>query len=245
MSEPDPEQLQRYEKLSNLPRDLHRSLDPGRRMQAGVKLAVSLIEGCDHAGITMIDGDEITSGAASDELVARADAIQHDLREGPCVTVAERHSPTIFVSDLTRDERWPRWAKQVTEELNVSGLLSLLLVTHDGSSGALNLYATQGNQFTSDDFAVAEAVAAHLAVAVADGRQIEHREKGMVSRTIIGQAEGILMERYGVGAEQAFSILRRTSQDTNRKLIQVAEHLVRTRDLPGLLPVTGTQKPVA
>ncbi|MBO1755493.1 GAF and ANTAR domain-containing protein [Allobranchiibius sp. CTAmp26] len=205
-----------------------------------MNLAVSLLEGCDHAGLTLVDGEKITSGASSDHVGARADAIQHELREGPCVAVAHLESRTVFVPDLARDERWPRWAKKVTDELQVSSLLSLLLFSHHGSSGALNLYATRGNEFTSDDFAVAETLAAHLSVAVADGLEIENRGRGMVSRTIIGQAEGILMERYGIGAEEAFAFLRRSSQDANRKLVQVAQDLVQTRELPGTTPLAGT-----
>ena len=235
MSEHNVDKLQHYTLAPNVPRDLHRSKDPAQRMQAGVDLAVTLIEGCDHAGITQVDGEKITSGATSDRVVARADEIQHDLREGPCVDVARLEDRTIYVADLTRDERWPRWAKRVTDELGVSSVLSLLLFTHDGTSGALNLYCTQGNQFTLDDFAIAENLAAHLAVAVADGQEIDNRGKGMVSRTTIGQAEGILMERYGIGPQEAFAFLRRASQDTNRKLAHLADDLVRTRQLP-----TGT-----
>ncbi len=238
-SRPDSAQASSPELADDLARNLHRTTDPDARMQSGVELAVQLIDGCDHAGITMVRNGATTSGASSDDLVERADALQNDLGSGPCVDVARLESRTVFIADLRHDPRWPAWGRRVHMELGVTSLLTLLLYTHDRTFGALNLYSDEGNAFTEEDFALAENVAAHLAVAVADGREIEQRGEGMVSRTVIGQAEGILMERYRIGAEEAFAFLRRTSQDTNRKLIQIAEELVRTRDLPQAVPGGG------
>ena len=223
----------------DVPRDLHQSPDPHERMQAGVDLAVQLITGCDHAGITLVQGHEISAGAATDDVVARADAVQHELREGPCVDVATLENRTIYVADLSRDRRWPQWASRITQDVGVRSLLSLQLYTRDRSFGALNLYSDHPDAFDPHDFDLAENVAAHLAVAITDAQEIEHRGKGMVSRTIIGQAEGILMERYGIGSSAAFAYLRRASQDTNRKLSQVAQELVRTRELPVAAPPRG------
>lgn len=210
-------------------------------MQAGVDLAVALIGACDHAGITLVSGKKIGSGATSDGLVARADEIQHDLGQGPCVDVARFENRSLHVSDLTNETRWPAWTRQVREELGVGSLLSMLLFTHERSFGAMNLYSDRPHAFTGDDFAIAETLAAHLAVAVSDGRDIQDRDKGMITRTVIGQAEGILMERYTIGATEAFAFLRRVSQDTNRKLVHIAQELVETRKLPHAGPTTPDQ----
>ena len=67
---------------------------------------------------------------------------------------------------------------------------------------------------------------------VAATRAIESRDLAIARRTIIGQAEGILMERFSLDADQAFSVLRRVSQDSQRKLYEVAADLVRTGELP-------------
>lgn len=216
----------------DVPRDLHQSLDPAERMQAGVDLAVALIPACDHAGITLVSGKDIRSGATSDGLVTRADQIQHDLAQGPCVDAARWENRSLYVSDLATETRWPQWTVQVRQELGVGSLLSMLLFTHERSYGAMNLYADHPDAFTGDDFAIAENLAAHLAVAVSDSTEIQHRGTGMINRTVIGQAEGILMERFTIGSTEAFAFLRRTSQDTNRKLLHIAEDLVRTRHLP-------------
>lgn len=220
----------------DVPRDLHQSRDPGERMQAGVDLVVALIPACDHAGITLVTGKSISAGAASDGVVARADEIQHDLGQGPCVDVARWENRYLYAADLKIETRWPQWSRQVRDELGVQSLLSMLLFTHERSFGAMNLYSGRPQAFSADDFAIAETLAAHLAVAVSDGKEIHDRGTSMASRTVIGQAEGILMERYKIGPTEAFAFLRRASQDTNRKLVQLAGELVETRQLPDAAP---------
>ncbi|MBO1756505.1 GAF and ANTAR domain-containing protein [Allobranchiibius sp. CTAmp26] len=223
-----------------LSRGLHRSNEPAARMQAGVDLAVELIDGCDHAGLTMVDGGVLRSGASSDRVAIRADELQNQLGTGPCVEVAQLEHRTSFVSDLQNDQRWLAWGQRVYEELQVDSLLSLLLYSGERSFGALNLYSGRGRAFDVGDFAMAETLAAHLAAAVSDSQEIENRNQGMITRTVIGQAEGILMERYGIGPDEAFSFLRRASQETNQKLALVAEQLVWTRELPKTLGQADT-----
>jgi len=120
----------------------------------------------------------------------------------------------------------------MVSEFGVHAMLSLLLFTDRDTIGALNLYADQTDPWSGEAIAVAHVLADQLAVAVADGREIDNRGKAMVGRTVIGQAQGILMERFGLDADQAFSYLRRVSQDTNRKLVDVAHNLVRSLRLP-------------
>lgn len=100
----------------------------------------------------------------------------------------------------------------------------------------MNLYSDRPGAFTGDDFTIAETLAAHLAVAVSDSRDLHDRDRSIISRTVIGQAEGILMERYTIGPDEAFAFLRRVSQDTYRKLVQIAEEIVHTRVLPDAGP---------
>lgn len=213
------------------PRELQRPRSPLQRMQVGVDLAVELLEGCDHAGITLMRGGKFSTGPATDDLVAQGDRLQDELREGPCHD-AMRQGRTVYTADLASDRRWPTWGPKVHAELGVGSLLSMLLYTHERSYGALNLYSNHTRGFTQDDLSTADTLATHLAVALADGEEIENRGVAMVNRTVIGQAEGILMERLGVKDDQAFAYLRRISQDTNRKLLDVAQELVHTRVLP-------------
>jgi AmiR/NasT family two-component response regulator len=111
-------------------------------------------------------------------------------------------------------------------------MISVLLYTRKGSYGALSLYGDRPYAFDADDLAAAQVLAGHLAVSMAAGREIDQRGVAIASRTIIGQAEGILMERFDLDADRAFDYLRRVSMHTNRKLVLVAEDMVRTRQLP-------------
>lgn len=195
-----------------------------------VDLAVQFVPGCDHAGISIVDGSRTVTGASSDRVVRRGDALQNELDEGPCLDSVRTHD-TVISQDLSRDPRWPRWSPRVISEFGVHSMLSLLLYTTKRSYGSLNLYGDRTQAFDSESLAVAQALTAHLAVAVAASREIDHRGLAMVNRTVIGQAEGILMERLDLTSEQAFDYLRRQSQQTNRKLVEVCAELVRTRQL--------------
>jgi AmiR/NasT family two-component response regulator len=103
------------------------------------------------------------------------------------------------------------------------------------SYGALNLYSDSIDPFGPNEYAIAHALAAQISVALAAHREIRGRGVAMTSRTIIGQAEGILMERLGIDADQAFAYLRRVSQSENRKLIMICSEIVKTRRLPQLI----------
>ena len=100
------------------------------------------------------------------------------------------------------------------------------------SLGALNLYGRDKSAFTSDDIEDGVALAAHVAVALAGAQQVENLERAVGNRTIIGQATGILMERFDLTSDRAFGALTRLSQQQNVKLRQVARQIVETRELP-------------
>jgi GAF domain-containing protein len=203
------------------------------RLQQGVLLAVQLLDSCDHAGVTMATGTALVSAAASDEVVRQGDAWQHELREGPCVD-AVRLQHTVLSQDLSLDRRWLSWAPRVVDQLGVHSMLSLLLFTAKDTYAALNLYARRPDAWDDDQLAVALTLAEHLAVDAADAREVENRGRAMVTRTMIGQAEGILMERFGLTADRAFEYLRRISQSNHTKLADVAAEIVATRALPAI-----------
>lgn len=208
------------------------------RLQRGVERIAELIEGCDHAGVTMFTRDGVETTAATSDVVLHGDQLQYDLNEGPCLD-SLRVQSTVVSDSIASDRRWPVWGPAVAERLHVGSMLAVLLYTNTDSLGALNLYSGRSHAYDIDDIVVAQALAAHLAVAIADGRKIESRGTAMVTRTVIGQAEGILMERFKITADQAFEILRQTSQNLNRKLVWVAEELASTGSLPGAGNTTG------
>jgi hypothetical protein len=195
-----------------------------------VDLALSST-GSDFASVTLVHADgAVETVAASDPVVESADALQYTLHEGPCLTAAENNGVYV-IADTSADERWPQWGPGVAA-LGLRSVLSIHLFTDGQALGALNLYAKDLRTFSRDDVDVARIVAAHASVALARFR-IEHNLWSAVdARHLIGQAQGILMERYSITSEKAFAVLRRYSQNHNRKLHDIAATLVSTGELP-------------
>jgi GAF domain-containing protein len=159
------------------------------------------------------------------------DRLQYELNEGPCLD-SIAHSETIQSPDLLTESRWPTWGPRVVKDLGVRSMLCFQLFTTARSLGALNLYSEHAQAFGEQDVVVGLNLAAHIAVALAASREIDTRDLAIVHRTVIGQAEGILMERYDLTPDKAFSVLKRVSQDTQTKLVDIAFELVRTRRIP-------------
>lgn len=209
-------------------------------LKAVVDTAVETIDGCDAAGVFLLAGGIVTTYVPTDPIVLRIDDAQRHTGEGPCLA-ALTEGATIYAGDLADDRRWAHFGPQAAQ----AGIRSALAVrlSTDGAHGTLNLYAHYPEAFGVLDRAKAVTLAllAGLAVASAqahdeEGRRADHLEAGLVSRETIGQAEGILMERERVTAEEAFDILRRASQHLNVKLRDVAQRLVDTGERPDTGP---------
>ncbi len=218
--------------LAEAARDMQDDDSPKEAMERAVQIATKIIPGCHAAGICVVHrGERIDTHAASDDLVRRIDALQHELSEGPCLD-ALREDHTVASHDLATDVRWPNWGPQVVEQLGLSSSVSYRLYSTEKDLGALNLYGTDVSAFTAEDIADGLALAAHIGVALAAAQQVEHLELALRRRTVIGQATGVLMERFDLAPDRAFSVLSRLSQQKNVKLRDIAEEIVATRTLP-------------
>jgi len=212
-------------------------------MQRIVDLAVVTIEGCDHASISVLEGTQIATQVCSDPRVADVDVLQYDTGEGPCVDVVNQGTTSVYAEDLTDDPRWPRFGPRAA----AAGMRSLLAIRllGDRTLGALNLYARLPRAYGATDRATGVIFATHAGIALAaaeartEAHRVEHLEQALSSRELIGQAQGILMERERITANQAFDVLRRGSQHLNVKLREVAQRVVDT----GERPVTGAEPP--
>ncbi len=140
-------------------------------------------------------------------------------------------SQTVVSSDLASDARWPTWGPAAVR-LGFRSVLSAELRAGGERIGAINLYGDEVRLFSEDDADVARLFACHAAAALAAVKLREGLQNALDTRTVIGQAQGVLIERFGVDADRAFAILRRYSQDGNVKLTDVARRLVSTLDLP-------------
>ncbi len=209
-------------------------------LEKAVALAVDLIVGCDSAGVSLVHrGKKLDTPASTDDSVLHGDKLQYDLQEGPCMD-AVWDQEIVISPDLAHDDRWPTWAPRVVEELGVRSMMCIQLFTDEKRLGALNLYSKRTDGFTHDgDSHEGLALAAHVAVALAAAQEIEHLETGLRNRAVIGQALGILMERFGLKEDRAFQVLQRVSSQTNRKLLLIATELVHTRRLPAAVDLQG------
>jgi hypothetical protein len=211
-------------------------------LAAMVGLAVSTIESCDCAGISLVDRGVVATLVHTDPMFDDLGAIEGTAGEGPSLD-AIAGGLMIYADDLTEDARWPRFAPRAS----ATGIRSALALPlgNSASFGALTLYAHYPAAFGAVDRAKAVILAslASLAVAAArshedDERRAENFHAALLTREVIGQAQGILMERERITAVQAFDILRRASQHFNRKLRDVAQDLVTTGERPQL-PTAG------
>ncbi len=221
------------DELAAAARDLSAE-DVEQTLEKSVRLAVELIEGCDACGVTLVRrGSALETPAYTDDKVILGDQLQYELQEGPCMDAAwSQHM--VISTDLAEDTRWPRWAPRVVEEVGARSMMCVQLFTDAHLLGALNMYSWKTNAFAiEDDRGEGLALAAHVAVALAAAQEIQHLNTALGSRTVIGQAEGILMERFGLTADRSFEVLQRVSSQTNTKLLGVARQLVETRRLPG------------
>jgi GAF domain-containing protein len=205
------------------------------------QLAVSTIGGCDVAGIVLVDGDQLVSPAASGTLGRDIDDLHRLSGGGPC-TEAVTSGLAVYSGDLMTETRWPVLAPLVVER-GVRSILALPLPV-DGCAGSINLYAYLPNAFGVIDRGRGQLLAMMTGLAVMSARAHEHEERkatnlhaALATRELIGQAQGILMEREHVDDRAAFDILRRASQHLNIKLRDVAQSLVDT----GTRPETGGQ----
>lgn len=199
-------------------------------LDRAVELCMEAIPSCDLAGISIRDSREVRTLAASSELLRQIDDLQFQLTEGPCYDALRLHE-VVVSNDLAADERWPRWGSRMVEEVGVRSVLSLRLFTNSDTLGALNLYGRPVTAFGNDDVQEGQVLAAHAAALVASSVKESQLTTALEHRTILGQATGILMERFGLEADAAFGVMRRISQTHNLKLYQIAQHLVSTGDL--------------
>lgn len=199
-------------------------------LQSVVDLAMAECE-CFGASVTLVKttgGAETT--ATSGELIEQADDLQYQFDEGPCLRAAEQGGAYLIV-DTADDPRWPVWGPAVAA-MGLRSVLSIHLFTDARILGALNLYYEDITEFADDEIQTAKVVAAHASVALARIRSERDLWRAVDSRHLIGQAQGILMERFRLTPERAFAVLRRHSQQHNIKLHEIASTLVRTGRLP-------------
>lgn len=189
----------------------------------------------DAASITLIRGERAFTAAYDGQLALDADELQYERGFGPCLD-AGRTAQVLLVSDMRTEQRWPGYTVHAAER-GVGSCLAIPLPFQSCTIGALNNYATRPEAFDAGDVASGQDVAGWVAVAVAVSNadfatgtreELAHMRSAMVSRSVIDQAKGILMERHQVDQGEAFAMLTRASQAANTELRDIAGALVDT-----------------
>ncbi|SHN71077.1 GAF domain-containing protein [Geodermatophilus obscurus] len=223
------------QRLAAIARALLHEPDVQATLQRTVADAARTLDGEPYVSVSLVlRRRQVETPVYSDERALRADQLQYQLGVGPCLD-AVWHQDSFHIDDLTTEQLYVDWSRRVVAEIGIRSSLSLQLFTDPDnvvSLGALNLYSPQPGSFDTDTRAEAVAFAAHAAIALHSAQTEAHLRSGMVTRTVIGQAEGILMERLKITADQAFGVLSRVSQHRNRKLRDVAQNLVETGEIP-------------
>jgi GAF domain-containing protein len=169
--------------------------------------------------------------ASSGPPAEEADALQYVLGEGPCVEITDTGG-WLRSGEVGIDSRWPAWGPRAAE-LGVRSLLSVAVTNRDEPMGALNLYSSADSAFGDRDVVdLALVYAVHATTALSSARRASTLQTAVSSRHVIGMAQGIAMERYGIDQHQSFELLRRLSSTTNVKLRDVASQIVETRAIP-------------
>lgn len=225
------------QQLSDIARNLHREATLHDTLMGIVRAAVDNVPGVQSAGITVVEARrKVSTQAWTDEVVRNCDRAQYETGQGPCLdSVYEQQ--TVRLSDMHAEQRWPEFTRQAAE-YGIGSMLSLQLYVNGDNLGALNLYSSSPDAFNDESEHIGLLLASHAAVAMASARREEQLVHAIDTRDLIGQAKGILMERYNISSSQAFSLLIQASQTTNVKLRDIADHLTATGELAAESPMT-------
>jgi GAF domain-containing protein len=214
-------------KFGELARHLQDEKDVEHTLAAIANAATDTVPGAEYASISSIyKRRDVRTRAATSELARDIDQAQYDTGQGPCLD-ALWEQRSVRVADMKTDQRWPEFAARALDR-GVGSILAVQLFVTGENLGALNLHSTAQDAFDDESEQVALLFAAHAAVALAEAETVDHLQTAVLSRDLIGQGKGILMERYKITGDEAFRLLVVASQTTNIKLTDVARYLVET-----------------
>jgi GAF domain-containing protein len=195
-------------------------------------IARGALPGAEATSITLVRGDQAWTAAYVGEMANQADELQYESGHGPCMD-AGRTGLLLLANDLAAETRWPEYSSRVVREVGARSSMSAPLPFQGSTIGGLNNYSSQVNAFTPESVAMAQAISAHVAIAVmnADAQaeatsQAEHLKLALDSRKVIDMALGILVSTHKCSPDEAFTMLSRASQNRNQKLRELAAVIV-------------------
>ncbi len=218
------------EALAQAAERLHTPDTLEQTLQVMVEVARDSLVEVDHAGVTLATKGAVTTTAATDDFTHGIDQLQYDLGEGPCLHQLRTTGGPTVVEDLERgDTRWPTYVTQASRA-GVRSIMALRLFKDSTTVGVLNLYSTSHETIDDDSRSLATVLARHASIAYSRSLQISHLRRGLETREVIGQAVGIVMERYQLDSARAFDYLLRVSSTSETKLRDVAQQVAGGAD---------------
>jgi transcriptional regulator with GAF, ATPase, and Fis domain len=190
-----------------------------------VRGAIHTIPHVDQAGVSLVERGTVLSKAPSSDVVRDLDQLQNELGEGPCLDAIWREERVVVEDMSEAHDRWPQYAP-AAHDRGVGSLMAFQLFASSGSAGALNLYASDSHAFDETTADTGALFAAQAALVLHGAKRVQGLHVALDSRDLIGQAKGMLMERFGIDPQRAFGMLVESSQQTNMKLVDVARWLV-------------------
>ena len=188
-----------------------------------ISAAVALVPGADIAKVSVLENGHLNSIAATSKLTAELDRAQQAAGQGPCLDAITAHT-TIRCEDLRNDLRWPRFAPSAISA-GVHGVLSCPLDVR-GTGATLSLFGFKPEPFAVQSAAICAVLANHAAIALINEQRERQLKAALATRDIIGQAKGMIMERFSVDASHAFAMLKSISQESNTPVRDLATRLV-------------------
>ena len=189
---------------------------------------IELLPGADTCGVLLVSKNgTFESLSGTSDLIYEVDRLQEKHNAGPCVEAATNEL-IVRTEDFENETRWPEYSREVCK-LGVRSSISFKLYTGERTAGALNVFSRKPHSFDTDAEVIGSILAAHAAAAILASRESEQLNTALLSRDLIGQAKGILMEHFDLDAIAAFDMLRKLSQQMNVRLAEGAARVVDTR----------------
>ena len=201
------------------------------------ELAKITVPGADEVSLTLVRATGPATAAFTAELALNLDEVQYARGHGPCLDAATSLE-TLVTAHTDRATPWPDWAQRA-RDAGIRSAIAVGLPVEDGVTGALNVYSTGPDAFDEAAVGLAQTFAAYAAVALANAHVYdiqttlaEQMRAAMESRAIIEQAKGIIMGQRRCSPDEAIKMLIQVSQQSNRKVRDVAAALVARTGAP-------------
>jgi hypothetical protein len=217
----------KYLKANRFVFELHQraSFDTPALLSGLIAGAADSVPGAQYAGITVTQRRRgVQTGAANHRYPVMLDELQGRYQQGPCLTAAALQE-SVRIDDLVRDDRWPLYRAAALKQTPIRSTLSFGMFKEGGASAALNFYAESPYAFDDESVNLGLMFATHAALVWNMMRRDQQFRSALVSRDVIGQAKGRLMERFDIDGAEAFERLKQMSQQSNTPIAQVAQRV--------------------